>query len=287
MRDDSAEILFRSFLQEALVSIPGMDRDVHSLMLSIQHFLCRPWRRPSFKAPWRMVLERLSLRVTCPNQEVFSTQNVGNRGRRNQNALSWVSLLLRMNLWRSSCTLYLPACQVRVTVGDSGLCCCVPCYTSDVYTALLTSFLGWFYTCALSKASLSVQGLALCPRPLSVSKASLCVQGLASLSVQGLALCPRPHALSKASLSVQGLVLCPRPRAVSKASLSVQGLALCPRPRSLSDFKQMYQRFPALPVEGLNTASRASLFNFCLSGSFNSISHHPLFKDKVMFSNQQ
>ena len=27
------------------------------------------------------------------------------------------------------CTLYLPTCQLRVTVGDSGLCCCV-CVTS-------------------------------------------------------------------------------------------------------------------------------------------------------------
>ena len=33
---------------------------------------------------------------------------------------------LRTNdvLWWSSCTLYLHACQVRVTVGYSGLCCC-------------------------------------------------------------------------------------------------------------------------------------------------------------------
>ena len=31
MRNDSAEILFQSFLQEALVSSFGMDRDVHSL----------------------------------------------------------------------------------------------------------------------------------------------------------------------------------------------------------------------------------------------------------------
>ena len=35
MRDDSAEILFRSFLQEALVGSSGLGRDVHSLMLSI------------------------------------------------------------------------------------------------------------------------------------------------------------------------------------------------------------------------------------------------------------
>ena len=27
------------------------------------------------------------------------------------------------------------AFQVRVTVGDSGLCSCVPCYTCDVYRA--------------------------------------------------------------------------------------------------------------------------------------------------------
>ena len=35
MRDNSAEILFQSFLQEALVSSSGMGRDVQSLMLSI------------------------------------------------------------------------------------------------------------------------------------------------------------------------------------------------------------------------------------------------------------
>ena len=45
MREDSAEILFQSFLQEA-VSSSGMGRDVHPLMLSLQHFLCRPRRRP-------------------------------------------------------------------------------------------------------------------------------------------------------------------------------------------------------------------------------------------------
>ena len=33
MRDYSAEILFQSFLQEALVSSSGMGRDVHSLMI--------------------------------------------------------------------------------------------------------------------------------------------------------------------------------------------------------------------------------------------------------------
>ena len=31
---------------------------------------------------------------------------------------------VRKYLWCSLCTLYLHACQVRVTVGDSSLCCC-------------------------------------------------------------------------------------------------------------------------------------------------------------------
>ena len=57
MTDDSAEILFQSFLQEALVSSSGIGRDVHSFTLSIWHSLCWPLCRPPFKVPWRMVLE--------------------------------------------------------------------------------------------------------------------------------------------------------------------------------------------------------------------------------------
>ena len=49
--DDSADIVFHCFLQEAIVSSSGMGRHVHSLMLSLQHFLCRPQRRPSSKVP--------------------------------------------------------------------------------------------------------------------------------------------------------------------------------------------------------------------------------------------
>ena len=41
MRNDSAEILFQSFLQEPIVSSSGMGRDVHFLTLSIKYFLCR------------------------------------------------------------------------------------------------------------------------------------------------------------------------------------------------------------------------------------------------------
>ena len=38
MRDDSAEILFKSLLQEAIESSSGKGRDLHSLMLPSQHF---------------------------------------------------------------------------------------------------------------------------------------------------------------------------------------------------------------------------------------------------------
>ena len=54
MRDDSAEILLQPFLQEALVSSSGMGKDVHSVMLSTQHFLCRPQHGPTSKVPVRM-----------------------------------------------------------------------------------------------------------------------------------------------------------------------------------------------------------------------------------------
>ena len=67
MKDDSAEILFQSFLQEATVSSSAIGSNVHSVELSIQHFLCQPWSH----SPWEMVLERLLWRVTCPNHASF------------------------------------------------------------------------------------------------------------------------------------------------------------------------------------------------------------------------
>ena len=66
MRYNSAEILFQSFLLKVLVSSSGLGRGVHSLMLSIKHFFCRPRRRLLSKVPWRMILERLSWRVAYP-----------------------------------------------------------------------------------------------------------------------------------------------------------------------------------------------------------------------------
>ena len=67
----SAEIYFQSFLQKTIVSNSGMGKEVHFLMLSVQHFLCRPWRRPPSKVPRRMVLGKLPWRVTCLNYASF------------------------------------------------------------------------------------------------------------------------------------------------------------------------------------------------------------------------
>ena len=67
-RDNSAEIPFQSFLQEVLVISSGMGRDVQSLMLSIQHFLCWPQQCPPSEMPQRMVWERLLWLVICPSQ---------------------------------------------------------------------------------------------------------------------------------------------------------------------------------------------------------------------------
>ena len=62
-------------LSVAIVNSSGIGRDVHSLMLSIMHFLCRPRRRPLSKVPRRVAVERLSWRVTCPNQAYEYTED--------------------------------------------------------------------------------------------------------------------------------------------------------------------------------------------------------------------
>jgi len=59
---------------------------------------------------------------------------------------------------------FLTACHVRVTVGDHGLCCCVPCNSCDVSRAELTPFVdttpayeNWFFVsfCFLNIAILN------------------------------------------------------------------------------------------------------------------------------------
>ena len=46
------------------------------------------------------------------------------------------------------CTCHLLACQVRVAVGDSGLCCCV-CVT--FFWALINSLVCWFAVCPVPR----------------------------------------------------------------------------------------------------------------------------------------
>ena len=53
---------------------------------------------------------------------------------------------IRGCLWWSLCTCYLLACQVRITVGDSGLCCFCFC---DVFRVQINSLVCWFCTSAL------------------------------------------------------------------------------------------------------------------------------------------
>ena len=67
------------FCRRPLWAVSGTGRDVHSLILSIQHFLCRPWHCPTSNVPWRMVLEMLSWRVTCLNHASFHLLTVARR----------------------------------------------------------------------------------------------------------------------------------------------------------------------------------------------------------------
>ena len=89
-RDASAETLLRSVLWEAAVTTSGMGRDVHCVTLSIRHFLCR--------------LRRGSLTLRGILKKGFGKAVVPACGK------------------SKPCEF---VCQVGVTVGDSGLCCCI------------------------------------------------------------------------------------------------------------------------------------------------------------------
>ena len=79
-RDDSAEILFTSrFSRRPLWAVLAW-QGCPNLMLSIQHFLCRLRSRLPSKVPWRMVLERLSRRVTSANVRLLTVARRGSCG---------------------------------------------------------------------------------------------------------------------------------------------------------------------------------------------------------------
>ena len=66
--------------------------------------------------------------------------------------------------WRLWCTLYLVARKVIVTVGDSGLCCCIPCNMCEVCQALLIPFVCWFYCCNKKTSVMAISSGSLLPR---------------------------------------------------------------------------------------------------------------------------
>ena len=78
MMDNSAQIFFQSFLQEAVVSSSGMVRDAHSLTLFIQHSSadCGISNPPSFLKG----LEKLLWCVTCTNHASFHLLTFARRG---------------------------------------------------------------------------------------------------------------------------------------------------------------------------------------------------------------
>ena len=67
--DDSADILFKSFLQEAFVSSSGTSGDVHSLTSPVQHFLCRPQRRPPLCGTLKKNRHCVHSNRVCTNQD--------------------------------------------------------------------------------------------------------------------------------------------------------------------------------------------------------------------------
>ena len=62
------------------MSSSGMGRDVHSLMLSFQHFSADHRVAHLSKVPRRMVVEGLYWRVTCPSHASFRLLTVARRG---------------------------------------------------------------------------------------------------------------------------------------------------------------------------------------------------------------
>ena len=67
-KDASAEILFRSFLQEALVSSSGMGRNVHSLMLSTSAFPLPTTVSPTLQSALKYGFEEAVFVCDMPNR---------------------------------------------------------------------------------------------------------------------------------------------------------------------------------------------------------------------------
>ena len=108
-----------------------------------------------------------------------------------------------MYLQWSSCTLHLLACQVQVTVGDSGLCCvCVmslECSSTALFMDLIAEiFFGSPLTWSLSQTPRKVISLSLSQTPLKVINLNL---SQTPRKVINLSLSPTPRKVISLSLS--------------------------------------------------------------------------------------
>ncbi|GFR62850.1 nidogen-2 [Elysia marginata] len=79
LRAEEAVFCRHAYLSEADLTSSYIAIPVHSLMLSHQAFFCRPRLRLPSTVPWRIVLERLSCLVTCPNQASFRRFTVASK----------------------------------------------------------------------------------------------------------------------------------------------------------------------------------------------------------------
>ena len=80
MRDDEADSVFHLSLFWASCSNAGIPRLIHSLMFSVQLFLCLPLHLPPSKMPNKMSLDKVSWRVMWPNHASFFLFTIAQRG---------------------------------------------------------------------------------------------------------------------------------------------------------------------------------------------------------------
>ena len=95
--------------------------------------LCDSWRLAIFYK-----LHCLCLKITCPEVVSWTSPQTGFW---QQQKTRWLKSMRRYLRW-SLCTVYLHACHLRVTVGNSGLHCCT-CVTF-YFLMLINSLVCWF-----------------------------------------------------------------------------------------------------------------------------------------------
>ena len=134
MTDDSPEILFQSFLREAIVSSSGISKDVHCLTLSIKHLLYRSRRRPPSKVPsWDIWEAVVACGIARPCK--FPTLN----------SCQWTRVACKINL-NVTCNVLIR--NVLNNYGDYCFFTCLDQFYWDVVNSSWLPFLQWLY-CSL------------------------------------------------------------------------------------------------------------------------------------------